>query len=152
MSSTPDKTTTYFEQRMIALGITAQYNQVNLWRHNVDTNQSELHPVPVFKDHPRGVEITPYFLDRHTNRIEKEGSKIKRDWSIVRLEKPIVKDNGDIIKYLMPKGQGSMPLFTPNILDAYDKKQEIHTLVCTEGFFKAWKGYMAGLYMIGLPS
>lgn len=143
---------TYFETRMTELGITAAFNKVNLWRHNMDTNASELQALPVFKEHPKGIEIIPYSLNRHSIRIEKEGSKIKKDWSIVRLEKPIIKDNGDIIKYLMPKGQGSHPLFTPNILDAYDKKEDIHTLILTEGFFKAWKGYMCGLYMIGLPS
>lgn len=152
MSTQTHTTPTYFETRMSALGITPENNQVMLWRHNVDKNKSELQPIPVFKEHAKGIEIIPYTLDRHSIRIEKESSKIKKDWSIVRLEKPIIKDNGDFIKYLMPKGHGSHPLYSPNILDAYDKKESIHTLVITEGFFKAWKGYMAGLHIIGLPS
>ena len=142
----------YFETRLAALGITAQLNQVQLWRYNPDTRQNELQPVSVFKEHPKGIEITPYTLGRSTIRIEKEGSKIKKDWSIIRLQHPIKKDDGDIMKYLMPRGHGSAPLYSPNILDAYDKRQDIHTLVLTEGFFKAWKGWMAGLHIIGLPS
>jgi hypothetical protein len=141
---------TYFEQRMTALGITADINQVELL-HNED-GKNVLKPVQVFREHERGIEIIPYTIDRTTIRIEKEGSRIKKDWSIIRLEHPIIKDNGEQMKYVMPRGQGSYPLYTPNILEAFDKKQEIHTLVLTEGFFKAWKGYMAGLYMIGLPS
>lgn len=140
----------YYEKRMTELGITQSFNQVKLLE-NVD-GKNELIPRNVFKPHPRGIEIIPYTLRRTNIRIEKEGSKIKKDWSIIRLETPIVKDNGETIKYVMPKGQGSYPLFTPNILDAFEAKQEIHTLVLTEGFFKAWKGYMAGLHMIGLPS
>jgi hypothetical protein len=142
----------YYEQRLAALGITAELNQVKLWRYNSESNSNELQPVPVFKSHPRGIEIVPYTITRNNIRIEKESSRIKKDWSIIRLEKPIVKDGGDILKYLMPKGHGSHPLYSPNILDAYESKTDIHTLVLTEGFFKCWKGFMAGLYIIGLPS
>lgn len=144
--------TSYFEQRMTELGITASINMAMLWKHNMDTNQTELVPVPIFREHPKGIEIIPYTLSRHTIRIEKEGSKIKKDWSIIRYEKPIIKENGDQIKYLMPKGKGSFPLITPNVLDAYDSDRQIDTLFLTEGYFKAWKGYMHGLHIIGLPS
>ena len=142
----------YFATRMAQLGITPEHNLVQLLQYDMATTENILKPIPVFKPHPKGIEITPYTLGRTHIRIEKEGSRMKKDWSIIRLEKPIIKDDGDSIKYLMPKGHGSHPLYSPNILDAYDKKEEIHTLVLTEGFFKAWKGYMAGLYIIGLPS
>lgn len=142
----------YFERRLSALGITAQLNQVQLWRNNIATGQNELQPVPVFREHIKGIEIVPYTLQRSTIRIEKEGSKIKKDWSIIRLEQPYRKDDGDLMKYQMPRSQGSHPLYSPNILEAYDKRADIHTLVLTEGFFKAWKGWMAGLHIIGLPS
>lgn len=146
-----EQSTTYFENRMSQLGITSEFNQVKLWR-TADGGKNELQPLPIFKEHPKGIEIIPYTLDRTTIRIEKEGSRIKKDWSIVRLEKPIVKENGDTIKYLMPKGKGSFPLITPNIVEAFEKKQQLPTLFLTEGYFKAWKGFIHGLPMIGLPS
>jgi hypothetical protein len=151
-SSDAGEAASYFERRLSKLGITAPLNQVKLWRFNGDTNSNELTPVPVFKEHSKGIEIVPYTITRNSIRIEKDGSKIKKDWSIIRLEKPITKDDGTVMKYSMPKGHGSHPLYSPNILDAYDAKADIHTLVLTEGFFKAWKGFMAGLYIIGLPS
>src|SRR5689334_4515899 len=100
----------YYQQRMNLLGITPEQNTISLWQYNSDSGKDELTPMPVFKEHPKGIEIIPYNLERYHIRIEKQGSKIKKDWSIVRLEKPIIKDNGDVIKYLMPKGQGSLPL------------------------------------------
>lgn len=143
---------TYFSHRMNQLGIDPETATVQLLRYNQDTSQNELQPVPVFREHPKGIEIVPYTLDRSTIRIEKEGSRMKRDWSIIRLEKPVEKQNGDVMKYQMPKGHGSVPLICPSILDAYDAETPIQDLFLTEGFFKAWKGYMHGLHIIGLPS
>lgn len=144
------KEQSYFDKRMQQLGFNENNITVNLLK-TVD-GKDALVPVPVFTPNDRGIEITPYTLQRTTIRIEKEGSRMKRNWSIIRYEKPIVKDDGAVIKYLMPKGQGSHPLYTPNIIEAYEQQKEIHTLVLTEGYFKAWKGYLAGLHMIGLPS
>jgi hypothetical protein len=158
MSSSETKKTpkpnpqSYFEQRMTELGITAEFNKIDLWRYNGDSGKNELFTFPVFLEHPKGIEIIPYTLDRHRIRIEKDGSKQKRDWSMVRYQVPITKTDGDIIKYLMPKGKGSFPLIPPNILQAYDKKELIPELYLTEGYFKAWKGHMHGLPIIGLPS
>ena len=166
--------TNYFQKRMAQLSITEAHNQVMLYelKHPLETYTDssgtlqyvkELKPFPVFKPHPKGVEIITYGLDRRINtyqnkeKLNEEGRITERrgtskPWSIIRLEKPIIKDDGDQIKYLMPKGHGSHILISPNILDAFDKREEIHTLVLTEGFFKCWKGYMAGLHIIGLPS
>jgi hypothetical protein len=126
-----ENSTSYFKQRMSELGITAELNQVKLWRYNSDKSQNELQPVPVFREHQKGIEIVPYTLDRSTIRIEKEGSKIKKDWSIIRYEKPIIKEDGETIKYLMPKGKGSYPLIPPNIIEAFEKKQTIPILYLT---------------------
>jgi hypothetical protein len=143
---------TYYEQRMQQLGITAALNRVNVLKYNPDTRQNEKTPIAVFREHARGIEIIVYTIEGSTIRIQKEGSKIKKDWSIIRYENPIVKPDGSLIKYLMPKGQGSYPLFPPNIMEAYENKSDIHTLFLTEGFFKAWKGFMHGMNIIGVPS
>ena len=81
-----------------------------------------------------------------------ETSRSKKSWSIIRLEHPIAKENGDTIKYVMPKGQNSFPFFPPELIDKYDAKTPIDTLILTEGFFKARKGAMNGLDIIGVPS
>jgi hypothetical protein len=141
----------YFQRRMDQLGITEETNRVELWRYEAGKG-NVLEPMPVFQEHPKGIEIIPYTLGRQRIRIEKDNSRWKKDWSIVRHEKPIEKENGETIKYLMPKGHGSYPLLPPNILEAYEHKKDITTLFLTEGYFKAWKGYMHGLHIIGLPS
>ena len=149
----------YYSERMQELGITPEINQVMLWRNantkddkgNI-TSVAELQPVPVFKQHDRGLEIVVYTIDRETVRIEKEGSRFKKDWSIIRLEHPVVKANGDTIKYQMPKGQGSFPFFPPALLDKYDNKIPIQTLFLTEGYIKAFVAAMHGVDIVGLPS
>ncbi len=142
----------YYEDRMQQLGITDEFNQVLLWRHNAKENKNELQPVTVFRKHDKGIEIVVYTISRDTIRIEKDGSRIKKDWSIIRLEKPIVKPNGDTIKYLMPKGHGSFPFFPPGLINRFDAKQKIQTLFITEGFIKAFVADMHGIDMVGLPS
>jgi hypothetical protein len=159
MSTTTENSISYFDQRMNQLGITQELNQVNLWRSETikkdDGGQqieNVLKPVPVFSLHPQGIKILVYSLRRSTIRIQKEGSNQKEDWSIIRLEKPLIKPNGDVMKYRMPKGQGSYPFFPPALLHKYDLKTQIDTLYITEGFFKAFKGSMHGVDIVGLPS
>ncbi len=142
----------YFERRLQLLGITEENNSINLLRFDAKENKNVLQPVPIFRKHEKGIEIIVYSLQRETIRIAKEGSKIKKDWSIIRLETPITKPDGHTIKYLMPKGQGSFPFIPPQIIDKYDAKQPIQTLFLTEGFFKAFKGAIHGIDVIGLPS
>lgn len=142
----------YFHIRMEMLGITPEWNQVNLLQFDSTTNENVLKPMPIFKEHEKGIEIMVYSLDRLPIMIEKEGSKWKKNWSIIRLEKPINTTKGDTIKYLMPKGTGSYPFFPPNLMDAYEREEPVKDLYITEGFFKAFKGYMHGLHIIGLPS
>src|SRR3954451_8239769 len=81
-----------------------------------------------------------------------ENTRYKKTWSIVRLEHPIIKENGDTIKYLMPKGQNSFPFFPPELVQKYENKTPINILSITEGFFKARKAAMHGVDIIGIPS
>lgn len=145
----------YFSDRMQKLGITEEVNRVKLLKSVKQENkiyENELVYVPVFKEVEKGIEIPVYNLKRETIRIEKEGSRYKKDWSITRLENPIVKSNGDVIKYLMPKGSGSHPFFPPHLLDKFEAKEKVETLYITEGFIKAFVAGMNGIDMIGVAS
>lgn len=153
----------YLEQRLDLLGITPELNQVKLWFTNTEgpyPHKEELMPVPIFKHHNKGIEIIVYTLDRLLPKYDNTsidengkltGSKIKKDWSIIRLEHPITTKNG-VMKYQMPKGQGSYPFFPPALLDKFDARTPIKSLFITEGFFKAFKASMHGLDIIGIPS
>lgn len=142
----------YFEKRMKELGITPEVNQVELWQSKPDGPGNVLVQQPIFRPHEKGIIIVPYSLERNHIRIQKEGSKQKESWSIIRLEKPIVKPDGSTIKYLMPKGGGSFPFFPPALVKKYESSEKIRTLFLTEGFFKAMKGSAHGLDIIGLAS
>jgi hypothetical protein len=148
----PTEEKSYFHARMQELGVTDQNNVIAIQKNDVKTGETVNVNTPIFTKHDKGIEILVYTLNRTTIRISKEGSRYKKDWTIVRLEKPIVKSNGDTLKYLMPKGQGSYPFFPPSLIEKFEAKKPIDTLYLTEGFFKAFKGHLHGLDVIGLPS
>lgn len=137
---------------MDVLGITPEHNTVQLLEFDKEANDNILKPRPVFTQHDKGIEILVYSLGRKPIRIEKNGSKQMRDYTIIRYESPITKPNGDTIKYLMPKGHATQPFFPPQLLDAFDKKEQIKVLYITEGYFKAFKACMHGIMTVGVPS
>ncbi len=137
---------------MDALGVTPEHNSIDLWAFDAKTGKDVLLPRPIFTETAKGIEILLYNLERRTIRIGKDGSNIKKDYSITRLQQPIVKPNGDTIKYLMPKGQATLPFFPPALLRAYDAQEQIPVLYITEGYFKAFKACMHGIACVGVPS
>ncbi|MGN6416157.1 MAG: primase-helicase family protein [Pseudobacter sp.] len=144
--------TEYFEQRMAALGITPEINKIEIMQSDPKGPGNILVPLPIFSACETGIRILAYSIDRTTIRIDVEGSRYKKDWSIIRLEKPIVKKDGTVMKYQMPKGHGSVPFLPPGLVEKYEKKTPIKALFITEGYFKAFKGYMHGLDIIGVAS
>lgn len=83
--------------------------------------------------------------------FKKNGNKWGELVERIRLKNPI-EDNGQIIKYLSPKGLGTPPFLTPTIIKSFDEDLEIDTLFFTEGEFKAFKCSQIGIPCIGLPS
>jgi hypothetical protein len=164
--------TAFFQKRMEPLGITEEINQVKIWRYVVDQEtglgENKLVAIPVFYAGEKGIDILVYTIDRllikHKGEVETdpESGKIKgfknnesrwaKNYCLTRFETPIVKKDGSIQKYSIPKGQGTFPFFHPMLLDKYDAGETIDTLFLTEGYFKAWKGCMHGIPTIGLSS
>lgn len=147
-----EDTVSYFQKRMDVLGVTNEINKVSLHKTELQTGKAIMLDVPIFREVEKGIEILVYTLDRSTIRIEKNGTRMKSDFSMIRLKNPIVKDGGDVIKYLIPKGAGTYPFFPPMLLDKYDAGEQIHTLFLIEGYFKAFKAAMEGANIIGLSS
>lgn len=142
----------YFEQRLAKLGITSADNQVQLWQYNADTGQNELQPVPVFRESDKGINILVYTLAREMVQFKSDTSRFRKPYCLTRLKDPITDKNGGTRKYNIPKGQGTYPFFHPALIEAFEKQTPIPTLYLTEGFFKAWKGCMHGIPVIGLSS
>lgn len=141
----------YFEERMQLLGITEELNQISLWQ-NVE-NENVLQPFPIFRETERGIEILVYSIDRCKIPYAKEGSRWrKNDFCITRLKEPEIRKNGEVMKYQLPRGAGTFPFFPPPLVDKYDAGTPIETLFLTEGYFKAFKGAMHGVDIVGLSS
>ncbi len=144
----------YFENRLNALGITAADNQVEILVTG-DKLQNELKSFPVFRaseKFPGGIDILVYSLDRSIIQFKPEGSRWSKDYCITRLNPPVVRKDGSVQKYNIPKGQGTYPFFHPWLIELFEKKEHIPILYLTEGYFKAWKGCMHGIPVIGLTS
>ncbi len=142
----------YFQSRMDALGITEEENKIGILQN--ENGENVIKELPVFtpgKKKP-GIDILVCTLDRTTINYKPDGSRWSDNYKLTRLEKPIVKADGSVIKYLMPKGQGAYPFFHPSLIEKFEKEEKIPTLFLTEGFFKAWKGCKHGIPVIGLSS
>jgi hypothetical protein len=149
MSDTPN----YFAERCKLYGFTPENNTINLRQFDVETKEEVLKPFQIFSEHEKGIEIMPYTLDRLAIKISKDGSRWKnKNYSIIRLYPEIVKPDGSIQKYSMPKGQGTPPMIPPEIVELYEKKKTIKTLYLTEGYFKARKACLHNIPTIGMVS
>ncbi|MCX6208347.1 MAG: DUF5906 domain-containing protein [Bacteroidetes bacterium] len=145
----------YFDERMQLLGIDESINFIELWQNNLDVqpHKLELQKFPIFSAGNTGIDILCYTLDRNKITFAKEGSRYKiNDYKITRLVDPIVKKDGSVMKYNMPKGVPVVPFFPPQLLAKFDAKKDVETLVLTEGYFKAFKAAICGIDCVGLPS
>jgi hypothetical protein len=159
------ETISYFDKRMQLLGITPELNKIGLEKNNAEKNIKEIVDLPIFSPVPEGIRILVYTLDRYTINIKGkeiidqktgfgkiEGNRWKKEFAIIRLEKPQVKPDGSEMKYRLPKGAGTHPFFPPHLVEKFEKKIAIDTLFCVEGYFKAFKAAMNGVDIIGLSS
>ena len=143
----------YYTERQALYGITEEMNSVNILKFDAEKKDNVLQPHKIFVPTEKGIEIIPYTLERGHIMYGKNGSRHKTStWSIVRLAEPYKDKKDNPVKYLIPKGTGSHPFFPPQLVDKFEKGEKIETLILTEGYYKAFKGAMHGLDIIGLTS
>ncbi len=168
---------TYLNQRLEDLGITPHINQHFIPSLSPGDGQGEAKPKgevhPFFEADTEGNIIINYFnLHGQHYSWKKEEAKWPIYYQRIRLRKEGIyrgqqkKDSAgkpSKAKYHQEKGSGQNPFFTPAILAKYASCKEavnidgsdispIDTLFIVEGEFKAFKGYMAGLDIVGIPS
>lgn len=141
----------YFSERMLQYGITDEINKVDLWQYNTEKKDNELVPLKVFSQSEKGIDIIVYSLDR-TLITYKGDSRWSKGYKITRLHTPKITSKGKEQKYDIPRNAGTYPFFPPSLIEKYEKKEQIKTLVLTEGYFKAFKGAMHGFDIVGLSS
>ncbi len=154
-SATPTEQS-FFEKRMQLLGITPDLNQIAVYDSEAEFPQPSEYIMPVFTEEKSTGNIEIYFYDidgtvaRYLHMGDGASSHInakEKYYKIARLKEPV----GDM-KYRMPAGQPTRPWFPPALVEKFNKKEKIPTLILTEGVFKAMRGSIAGLDVVGLPS
>lgn len=141
---------------MQALGITDAHNQIKVYDPEAEFPQPSEYITPVFvEDKSTGdIEILYYRVDGELIRYEQVGDgKTSHINAKMRLYKSrrLKEPKGDM-KYQNPHGQPTQPWFPPALVEKFNEKRKIPTLILTEGVFKAMCGSIVGLDVVGLPS
>jgi|GEM_PF-1887955 len=154
----PKQTLEYFTQRMAALGIDDDSNNIGIIQTET-SHKSPLQGETVIKDFPiftastRGIDILVYTLERRLIRYAKDGGRHKNHiYKLTRLFPEEADKEGKPKKYNMPSGQGTHPFIPPHLVQKYEAETDIPVLYLTEGYFKAMKAAMHGIDCIGFPS
>ena len=147
----------YLQSRVYEeLGLNPDDNYVEVYLQGIH-GDDRLVKTPIFSsDDHDNIRILVYTLERRLIEFDHPKANPTVDsiynnktqtFYLTRLKNP--KENQ---KYVIPKGVGTYPFFPPNLLEKYEKKETIETLVLTEGYFKAFKGAMHGMDVVGLSS
>lgn len=145
----------YYEIRMSELGVNDSNNFIEVNDPEADFPRIATYSKPIFSEDSDGnIQILYYTLDRELiTYIQKGEGKTAninakdRHYFQTRLKNPV----GDK-KYVLPKGQSTYPFLPLSIVEKWERKETIETLIITEGAFKAFIGAMLGLNIVGLPS
>ena len=142
----------YFTLRMQQLGITdvSQHTVHNYVHGHYKLGDEKFSSIDfkIFQEDSDGnIRIFYPTLDGLKAQWHKADTKGSKDYYITRLKVP----KGDM-KYMIPKGSGTRPFFPPTLIKKVHEKKKIDNLFLTEGAFKAFKGDMHGLDIIGLTS
>ena len=116
--------------------------------------------LPIFPStYDDDIKIMVYTLNRelitvqHPNADPKHNSIYngrEKDYYLIRNNPKKVAEGKP--RYLMPKGAGIYPFLPPTLIEKWEEKKDIETLVLTEGFFKAFKASLHGWDIVGFSS
>ncbi|MEO0473315.1 MAG: primase-helicase family protein [Bacteroidota bacterium] len=133
---------TYCDARLQELGITNEHNEFEILEENGTRSRIDFFAA---QENTDDIIINYVSLDGMRETWWKDKKK-EIPYKVRRLKNP---DNPKH-KYLGPKGAPTRPFFPPPIIRKFQAKEKIHILIITEGQFKAFKGCMAGLDVIGI--
>ena len=159
---TPTEERSYFQRRVFdEMGLTPEQNKVMLKRESEgDEFRTARGRMDIFSEDKDGnIQILVYTLNGWaiTNPDPNQGktydhssiTKLKH-YYVTRLHPDNIKEGGG--KYRFPKGQPTYPFFPPNLLEKFEKQEQIDTLILTEGYFKAMTASLYGMDVVGLGS
>lgn len=134
----------YFHSRMNELGITPNDYQISVFSSN-DSTTPKVKEI-FSKDSGDNIRILFPTLDGGVYTYPSD-TKDNPEKTFYRTRLKVPMSN---MKYSQPKGSGINPFFPPKIIQKFNQKEDINTLFLVEGEFKAFKGSMHGLDIIGI--
>ena len=161
------KELSYFDQRITQeLGVTDEQNRIKLIFEDEESRLTREVENQIFSEDEHGnIRILPFTINREliqydsqkaTPTIRNIENSRRKVFYVTRLKVPeeYTTKAGEtrFAKYKFPKGADTQPFMTPGLCDKYQRKAKIETLVLTEGYFKAFSGWMNALDIVGLSS
>ena len=134
----------YFKSRMTELGITPEECRISVFSSD-DSTAPKIKEI-FSKDSKDNIRILYPNLDGGVYTYSAD-TKDNPEKTFYRTRLKIPKKDQ---KYDQTSGSGFFPFFTPKIIEKFTKKEEIKILYLVEGEFKAFKGSMHGLNIIGI--
>ena len=159
---TPTEERSYFQRRVFdEMGLTPEQNKIMLKRESEgDEFRTARGRMDIFSEDKDGnIQILVYTLngwaitypDPNQGKTYDHSSITKlKNYYVTRLHPDNIKEGGG--KYRFPKGQPTYPFFPPNLLEKFEKQEQIDTLILTEGYFKAMTASLYGMDVVGLGS
>ena len=159
---TPTEERSYFQRRVFdEMGLTPEQNKVLLKRESDgDEFRTARGHMDIFSEDKDGnIQILVYTLngwaitypDPNQGKTYDHSSITRlKNYYVTRLHPDNIKEGGG--KYRFPKGQPTYPFFPPNLLEKFEKQEQIDTLILTEGYFKAMTASLYGMDVVGLGS
>lgn len=138
----------YLNERMKEMGIKEADNHFEL----IDQN-NEKSTTPIFTANKHGdIEILQYGLNRkiHTYEVKSTSAGTVLEWCVQKRLNPNITPFTEG-KYDFKEAINT-PFWHPNLIQAFEEKEAIPTLVITEGQFKAFKACHEGIPTVGLTS
>ncbi len=132
----------YLNTRLKALGISRAHNLFKV----ADDSPRGWHHHPHFSEDAQGNILIHYFnLLGEVESYQSGRWRTEKPYRVKRLKSPT-----EGRKYVQPSGASSRVYFTPQIIKDYQAATPIPLLFVTEGQFKAFKGHLEGLPIIGI--
>ena len=151
-------TTKYYDQRVnLELGLKSSDIRTKLKGANGELIEKPI----IYPDDKDNICIRVYNIEREVIQIDHpkatpEKPSIyndrKQEYIVKRLKNPIKSIDGDEVRYLMPKNHGTYPLPSPKLIEKYEAKKKIKTLVLTEGYLKMFSLVKNDVDVFGLSS
>lgn len=139
------------------MGLTPEQNRICL-SFDIDDWRTGSATFEIFTEDKHG-NIKILLYDIYRNLIEYDdpnaspnlcGANRMVKYCVTRYAPANIKDGGH--KYGFPAKQGVYPFFPPALVEKFEKKEQIGTLVLTEGYMKAMSASIRGFDIVGLGS